>query len=113
MIAALCVGGLVTACVPPANQPEDYAEPSTTYSFEFEDETVTTEVSQAQANFLEGCLGTEASPGECDCIFSYFVENVDFEVFKELDGEVADDPGGLDPEIQDGISACAETAELE
>jgi hypothetical protein len=100
------VGGLLTACVPPANQPEDYAEPSTTYALELDGETVTTEVSQAQANFFEGCLRAGASPSECECIFAYFAENVPYEVFEELNNELRDDPNALDDADQQAIRRC-------
>jgi hypothetical protein len=102
---ALLVGGVLTACVPPANDPENYAEPVVNTTLEHNGTTVSTEVSQAQANFLQGCLRW-SSPSECECIFGFFVENVPFEEFEDLDAQVADQPESLPQNIQDGIRRC-------
>jgi hypothetical protein len=102
---ALLVGGVLTACVPPANDPENYAEPVVNTTLEHDGTTISTEVSQAQANFLQGCLRW-ASPSECECIFGFFVENVPFEEFKDLDAQVADQPESFPQDIQNGIRRC-------
>lgn len=102
----LLVVGVLAACSPPSNDPESYTEPLVSTTLEQNGTTTSTEVSQAAANFLGGCLRNGASIPECECIFAFFAAQVPFDDFKELDSQLSDDPESVPDNVKAGIEAC-------
>jgi hypothetical protein len=101
----------VAACTPPANAPDSYTEPIVSTTLEANGTTTSTEVSQAAANFLGGCLSNGASLPECECIFDFFSlpvddPNIPFDEFADLDDQLADNPESLPDNVKVGIEAC-------
>lgn len=108
MLAVALAAFALAACAPPSGAPESYDEPIVSTTFLQNSTTVSTEVSQTAANLIQGCLDRDGTLPECVCVNDFFVANVPFEEFTELESQLGDDPSSLPDPIRAGVEACRE-----
>ncbi len=104
-LAALGVAVLVlSSCTPTSNAPDEYGDQTrTNFVASCSGDILPTAKDEAERT-SEVDLPSEAS---CVCLYDYFVAEVPFDRFDEIDGEVEDDPGVVPAELQAAMDSCA------